>query len=563
MKFANTSKGLQSLTKLIKYKGIGIFSVQESNHTLIFNAKSTKGTSVCPNCNKRSKIIRGRYIRRLLAFPIYTFKTAIQLMVRKFKCLNCACKRKIFSEQFIGVTKRYARITNQLKDMLTLVFLEVSAQKGSYLSKLMNAHLSSSTCLRYVHQLDVPNQFDITDIGIDDWAYRKGRAYGSIIVDSKTNKTIDLIATRSTDDVSKYLKQYDNLKTVTRERASSYAAAINTSHSQAIQIADKFHLVKNIGEAVYEEIRCRYRDVMNEKIEESEKCMQVYKTKLLDIPLVIKNIAYHPVSNRTKISATKQKLFEQVHELIETGMGVRKIARELGVNRAKIRILAQMKELQGKQISWKNNYLAYIDNILSGCAQGMARNKIYNMIVENGFQGKQTSFYAWFKKSFPDYLKQEEVNQEALKNLGIAIKKQTITSRKLSIYVTSPTFGVNKSTGECSKEHQFTHDLIDKSVELTEIKNFSDQFRCILKKGTEIELNCWLEKVLKSDFKKLHSFAKGIKKDIEAVTNAIKYDYTNGLVEGSVNRLKTKKREMYGRAGFELLRRKVCMSVMG
>ena len=89
---------------------------------------------------------------------------------------------------------------------------------------------------------------------------------------------------------------------------------------------------------------------MNEKIEESEKCMQVYKTKLIDIPLAIKNIAYHPISNRTKISATKQKLFEQVHELIETGMGVRKIARELGVNRDKIRILAQMKELQGKQI---------------------------------------------------------------------------------------------------------------------------------------------------------------------------------------------------------------------
>ena len=118
-------------------------------------------------------------------------------------------------------------------------------------------------------------------------------------------------------------------------------------------------------------------------------------------------------------------------------------------------------------------------------------------------------------------------------------------------------------TSECSEEHKFTHELIDKSIELTELKNFSDQFRYILKEGNENELDSWLESVLKSDFEKLHSFAKGIKKDIGAVNNAIKYNYTNGLVEGSVNRLKTKKREMYGRAGFELLRRKVCLSVMG
>ena len=566
MIFEISSKNLQPLAKLINYNGIIIFNVQQSDNTLIFNAKSTTDTSICPDCRRRSKIVRGKYIRGLLNLSIYTFKTTIQLIVRKFKCLNCECKRKMFSEQFIGVTKRYARITNQLKDMLSLVFLEVSARKGSYLSKLMKVELSPSTCLRYVHQLEVPTQFDITDIGIDDWAYRKGRSYGSIVVDSKTMRTIDLIETRLTDDVSEYLKQYNDLKTVTRDRAPSYAAAINSSHSNAIQIADKFHLVKNLGDAVYEEIKSRYRDIMNEKLEESDECMQIYEKTLTETPLAQSNIEYHPIGNRSKISPTRQKLFEQIHKLIAMKMGLRTIARELGLDRNKVRRLARMKQLEGKQISCKNNYIAYTDNVISGCAQGMTRKEIYNMIVKNGFRGKQTAFYAWFKKAFPDYLKQNKTSKsskDALKNLGRAIKKQTISSKKLSIYVTSPTFGVNKSTSECSEEHKFTHELIDKSIELTELKNFSDQFRYILKEGNENELDSWLESVLKSDFEKLHSFAKGIRKDIGAVNNAIKYNYTNGLVEGSVNRLKTKKREMYGRAGFELLRRKVCLSVMG
>ncbi len=206
----------------------------------------------------------------------------------------------------------------------------------------------------------------------------------------------------------------------------------------------------------------------------------------------------------------------------------------------------------------------FLHNLICGLyIQGMTRKEIYNLIVKNGFRGKLTSFYAWFNKAFPDYLKQNKVNNDTLKNLSIAIKQQTISSRKLSIYVTSPTFGINKSTSECSEEYKFTHELMDKSIELTEIKNFSDQFRYILKKGDENELDYWIESVLKSDFKKLYSFAKGIKKDIESVANAIKHNYTNGLVEGFVNRLKTKKREMYGRAGFELLRRKVCLSIMG
>lgn len=566
MKFEDSSKKYQSLKKLINYKGVIIFSVVHYDNTLIFNSKSTKGTCTCPDCKRRSKVVRGRYTRSLLDFSIYTFKTIIQLVVRKFKCLNSKCRRKIFSEQFIGVTKRYARMTNLLKDMLSKVLVEVSAKKGSYLSYFLNINLSPSTCLRYVHQLEVATQFDVAHIGIDDWAYRKGKSYGTIVVDSQTKKTIDLIKTRSTDQVTKYLKQYATLDTITRDRASSYASAINNSHPNAIQIADKFHLVKNFGDAVYEEIQYRYSDIMKERLEQSEECMQVYKKTLPDtaIPQATANVKYHPISNQSIISPTRQKLFEQVHELIGEGMSLRRIARELGVDKNKIRSLAGKKTLEGKQIVWQNNYIAHIDNIISGCRQGILRHDIYKMIVENGFQGKRTSFYAWFNKSFPDYINcRKEINKDALNNLSKAIKKQSISSRKLSIYVTAPTFGVNKSTGECSDEYKFTHELIDKSIELTKIKSFSEQFRCILKEGDDNALGAWLERVLKSDFKKLHSFAKGIKKDIGAVTNAINYNYTNGLVEGCVNRLKTKKREMYGRAGFELLRRKVCLSVMG
>lgn len=129
--------------------------------------------------------------------------------------------------------------------------------------------------------------------------------------------------------------------------------------------------------------------------------------------------------------------------------------------------------------------------------------------------------------------------------------------------MTNPEYGVPKDTGECSSEKEVVDNLI-KHVPLSSIlRNCHIDFRKILKNGCPNQLDIWIKNTQSTGRKKLVSFCEGLKKDLLAVKDAILYDWTNGLVEGNVNRLKNKKREMYGRGGFELLRRKVCLSSTG
>lgn len=135
------------------------------------------------------------------------------------------------------------------------ISIEVSANKAAYLSNIINTPISSSTCLRLIKKTDIPINQNCKVIGIDDWAKRKGVIYGSIIVDSQPHKTIDLINSRGESDIIAWLSQNPSIEYVTRDRAAFYASAITKALPKAKQIADKFHLIKNLSDAIFEDIK--------------------------------------------------------------------------------------------------------------------------------------------------------------------------------------------------------------------------------------------------------------------------------------------------------------------
>ena len=564
---------LRSIKGLIQIRGLNISDVLFRNNVLIFRGHFTKITATCPYCHKRSKQVRSKYIRTLLNLPILQFASKLILSVRRFKCSNKKCKRKIFSERFEELTVPYSRVTTQAYKRLQDLFVEVSARKGAYISTIMGVSRSPSTCLRYVHKLQVPTHFELAHIGIDDWALRKGCTYGSIIVDSKTGRPIDLINSRNKTEVSAYLKRFESLKTVTRDRASSYAKAIKESHPDAHQIADKFHLVKNLGEALYKEIRLRHKEVMNtakvkESIKEAERAIKEigFSTKEKEIASILE---YNAPDTTGIVSLERLELHKKVHELHKTGMSAKGIARFLEIDRSKVRRLLKKNKLIGKQKSFANDYTSYMNIIIICCKNRMTVISIYNYLCTIGFKGGQTSFYNWFNQSFPSYIelikkkKSNKVSYDKLKELKITVKKQYVSARKLAIYISSDIYGIDKKTGEIFGEHIAANELIKQSPILSKLKLIFRQFKEIMA-GDDVELlQNWIDVLNKTEFKNLRQFLRGVQIDQKAIFNAIRYKYTNGLVEGNVNRLKNKKREMYGRAGFELLRRKVCLSQTG
>lgn len=128
--------------------------------------------------------------------------------------------------------------------------LEMSARKGSWISKNIGLPVSPSTCLRLAGKCDIPINNQIKHIGIDDWAYRKGHTYGTILVDRETGKAIDLIRSREKKDIIKWLESHPGIESVTRDRAECYSRSIGLALPDAIQIADRFHLAVNYSDYV-------------------------------------------------------------------------------------------------------------------------------------------------------------------------------------------------------------------------------------------------------------------------------------------------------------------------
>ena len=211
------------------------------------------------------------------------------------------------------------------------------------------------------------------------------------------------------------------------------------------------------------------------------------------------------------------------------------------------------------------NYDIYTAEIEQMCSLEINPTAMFRSLKTIGLRCCERSFSRWFHLNFPNYEhKWNRTYPEPLKVTKPRLWPNFIPSaRKLSIFVTNPEYGVAKDTGECSSEKEVVDNLIKHVPLLSILRNCHIDFRKILKNGCPDQLDIWIKNIQSTGRKKLVSFCEGLKKDLLAVKNAIIYDWTNGLVEGNVNRLKNKKREMYGRGGFELLRRKVCLSSTG
>lgn len=198
---------------------------------------------------RSSCIVRSSYVRTLADLPLAANKVLLILEIRRFACKNPACEKRIFSERCNGLTEPYSRRTIRASEYLKKFLIEISSNKGAYFSKIMNMPVSNNTCLRMVKSMTMPANDNLYCIGIDDWAKRKGMNYGTIIVNADTGRPIDLLDSRDSDDVVKWLSQHKEIKYVTRDRSTAYAGAIKKAIPKAKQIADRFHLVKNLSGA--------------------------------------------------------------------------------------------------------------------------------------------------------------------------------------------------------------------------------------------------------------------------------------------------------------------------
>lgn len=229
-----------------------ITEIIEEKATIKIHMKSITKTCMCPNCQQVSDRYHGTYARKVQDLPILGKHVQLEVIAHEYTCENAACEVKTIAETYDGFLNFYSRMTERLADFLSTLALETSCEGCARICREMGIRTSGDSVIRLLvkrFEMQVPPVCGDA-IGIDDFAFKKGNTYGTIIVDEKTHNTIALLNGRDGESLRQWLKNNKHVKTVTRDRASAYAKAIGEELPDAMQIADRFHLHQNLLDAV-------------------------------------------------------------------------------------------------------------------------------------------------------------------------------------------------------------------------------------------------------------------------------------------------------------------------
>ena len=229
-------------------EGLHVEWIKPQGTDLSVGVISRRPSSCCPLCAQASSQVHSRYQRTLRDVPCGDWKVVLHLSVRKFFCRTAHCPRTIFTERLPDLVRPAARLTNRLRSALQAVGVATGGEVGARLAPKLSMQATPSTVLRCLRAIVSPPARPVRIRGVDDWAYKRGDTYGTILVDLERHRVIDLLPDRNSETVKVWLQGHPEIEVISRDRASSYADAARQGAPQATQVADRFHLTKNVRE---------------------------------------------------------------------------------------------------------------------------------------------------------------------------------------------------------------------------------------------------------------------------------------------------------------------------
>ncbi len=239
------------ITKLLPpTRAVRLSKVTVAQAYVLFQLTATAPSTPCPLCGVPSSSVHSRYQRHLRDLPWGLSPVRIRLLVRKFVCRNPTCAGRIFTERLPGFVASYARKTTRLVTALRAIGMALGGQAGARLAARLRLPTSPATLLRLVTAAPVSYFPALQAVGIDEWAWRRGHRYGTILVNLADHRVVDLLPDRAAATVTAWLAQHPTITVVCRDRSDLYAEGIRRGAPTAVQVVDRFHLVHNLRQAL-------------------------------------------------------------------------------------------------------------------------------------------------------------------------------------------------------------------------------------------------------------------------------------------------------------------------
>lgn len=516
--------------------GLSIEQITLTDGVITVLAQSHTTQASCPACTSLSSRIHSRYERILFDLPWSGRIVRLVVQVRRFLCLQPTCPRKTFAEAIPAVAERYARRTIRLKEVLESLALALGGEQGSRLAAALRMRCSPDTLLRLLRRLPDDPVEPPRVVSLDDWAWRRGHRYGTLICDLERHRRLDILPDREAASVAAWLKRYPSIEIISRDRSDTYATAARIGAPQAIQVTDRWHLLKNLSEALQ---RCLSHHLSMDRKQQTRE--------LLEAPPVLqgKRTPYlSPLQKQTvQLHRTERVArYEQALALRKQGLSHQAIAESVGVGHSTVQRWmaagAFPERKRREQASQLDPYLPFIRDLWAQGCHKMAR--ISGELTTKGYKGSYESV-----RNLINSLRQGDRHAP--------LQSGTLMSSRQATWLF-----LRRPEDLTRDEQQTLAQLRNLNPEVDLAYEMVQQFVHMLRDRTgEEQLDGWLEKVASSPLTALHPFVAGLSQDKAAVQAGLTLIWSQGQTEGQITRLKLIKRQGYGRAKFDLLRQRV------
>ena len=530
-------------------------AVAPDGHSLTLQMSTTSAESQCPLCFQPAARIHSHYRRTLADLPWAHMPVHIDLRVRRFFCTAPDCQQQIFTERLPTVAQPWARRTQRLAAVQQQLGLVAGGSAGSALSSTLACPAGVDLLITLVRQCPLPEQPTPRVLGVDDWAMLKGQRYGTILIDHERGTIVDLLPDRTPERLAQWLREHPGVEIVTRDRADAYAQGIREGAPDAVQVADRWHLIKNVSDAIASVLQ-DYRPAITKQLGPAAPTAAPPGGGVATTsePSSLVGSASPPAGPPpvvpTPADLRRQDRAQEAHDLHALGWSQEEIARKLHCHPRTIRRDLRRPVLPpprcGARRSKLDGYKPYLVRRWNeGCHNA---SQLLREIQAQGFDGRYEIMrvYVVTLRELIGVLARSRT--AAGQPLAVKAPERVPSSRMLAWMSTQDPHTLDDDQRATLEQLRTINPTITLALELGE------EFATMARQRQAEHLEGWLERATQSRIAAFVSLAKGMRADEAAVRAGLTLEWSNGRTEGSVNRLKCVKRQMYGRGKLDLLR---------